>query len=172
MLLLLAPRTGSKTEVSKLSESLGVSRATLYHYLDFFSQTYLIHQVRAFSKSLDVSARHNPKIYFNDTGLLNRIFQVSAGQIFENKIFNQLYTKAIYSRPSSFIDPVSYYQTKSGGEIDFIVDGKHAYEVKLSATNHDIKRLAKIALNLQIPEYSVITLASAKPFPKHIISPY
>lgn len=172
LLLLLAPRAGSKADISKLADSLQVSRATAYHYLDFFTQTYLISQLRAYSSSVDVSARHNPKIYFIDTGLLNRIAQVSCGQLFENAIYRQLSVRAAYSRPSRIVDQVFYYQTSSGTEIDFVVSGTRAIEVKLSASVYDVERLGKLSSRLGISDYSVVSLESpATPHP-HIISPY
>lgn len=97
LLFLLSSRVGSKPEISKLAENLGVSRQTLSSYLDFFEQTYLIHYLRPISGSKDIQIKHLPKIYFVDTGILNRITQVSKAQLFENKVFNQLFTKLSYA---------------------------------------------------------------------------
>ena len=96
LLFLLSSRVGSKPEISKLAESLGVSRQTVSGYLDFFEQTYLLHYLRPISGSKDVQIKHMPKIYFGDTGILNRVAQVSRGQLFENKVFNQLFTRLSY----------------------------------------------------------------------------
>ena len=172
LLLLLAPRAGSKADVSKLADALRVSRSTVYHYLDFLSHTYLISQLRAYSASSDVRIRHNPKIYFNDSGLLNRIFQVSRGQLFDSNIHHILLARASYERPGSPVDLVHYYQTATGREIDFIVGGKRAIEVKLTASSRDVGRLAKLASRLGIPEYAVVTLSSVSTDDPHIIFPY
>ena len=173
LLFLLSARVGSKPEVGKLAESLGVSRQTVYQYLTFFEQTYLIHLVRPVSGSRDVQIRVLPKIYFGDTGILNRIGQISLGQLFENKIFNQLFVRENYrSGAADYLkDKVNYYQEKSGAEIDFVV-GKTGYEVKLTAGESDARKLHKIAarLGLSVAKIASLNLA-ARPSPD-IIYPF
>lgn len=172
VLLLLAPRVGSKADMSKLADSLQVSRATVYHYMDFLSQTYLIAQLPAWSRSADVMVRLNPKIYFIDTGLLNRISQVSRGQVFENAVFNQLRFQATYQRPGSPVDLMGYYQTRSGAEIDLIVNGQQAFEVKLNGSVYDLGKLARLAERQKISDYRVVTLVSPTAPHERIVLPY
>lgn len=159
LLFLLSSRVGSKPEVGKLAESLDISRQTLSGYLDFFEQTYLIYYLRPISGSRDVQIKHLPKIYFGDTGILNRIGQVSRGQLFENKIFNQLLAGLTYKgKLGEFAQSIGYYQVKSGAEIDFIIDRKTAYEVKTSGGGFDIRKLERTAGKLGITDCRVITL--------------
>lgn len=163
LMFLLAGRVGSKADVTKLSQSLGVTRPTVYDYLTFFEQTYLIHLLKPFSGSRDVQVKSLSKIYFNDSGLLNRIGQVSLGQLFENKVFNQLYTKGKYEVVGKFDQElVKYYQLKNGAGIDFIYNGRIGYEVKTTGTDNDIKRLARIAKNLPLETYRVVSLEKTK----------
>lgn len=158
-MFLLANRVGNKIGINKIGETLGVSRNTIYEYLAFFEQTYLIHLVKPLSGSKDVQLRSIPKLYFNDTGILNRLGQISEGQIFENKVYNQLSTRLGYLPDRSvFQDQIHYYQLKSGVEIDFIVNGKHAYEVKLQATTYDVNKLARTSSALHLVDYQVISL--------------
>ena len=173
LLFLLSARVGSKPEVGKLAESLGVSRQTVYQYLTFFEQTYLIHLVRPVSGSRDVQIRVLPKIYFGDTGILNRVGQISLGQLFENKIFNQLFVRENYrSGAADYLkDKVNYYQEKSGAEIDFVV-GKTGYEVKLTAGESDARKLHKIAASLGLSVAKIVSLnLAARPSPD-IIYPF
>lgn len=159
LLFLLSSRVGSKPEVGKLAESLDVSRQTLAGYLDFFEQTYMIHYLRPISGSSDVRIKHLPKIYFGDTGILNRIGQVSRGQLFENKVFNQLLIRLAYEgRLGDFAQSIGYYQAKSGAEIDFIIDRKIAYEVKTSGGGFDVRKLERTANKLGITDCRVIAL--------------
>ncbi|MFH1565929.1 MAG: ATP-binding protein [bacterium] len=163
LMFLLVGRVGSKADVTKLSQSLGVTRPTVYDYLTFFEQTYLIHLLKPFSGSRDVQVKSLSKIYFNDSGLLNRIGQVSLGQLFENKVFNQLYTKGKYELVGKFDQElVKYYQLKNGAEIDFIYNGRIGYEVKTTGTDNDIKRLARTAKNLSLETYRVVSLEKTK----------
>jgi hypothetical protein len=52
---------------------------------------------------------------------------------------------------------LNYYQRKSGIEIDFILNEERAYEAKLSPQLTDIKRLERIAKELDLKEYKVIS---------------
>ncbi len=159
LLFLLTSRVSNKLEVTKLAESLGVSRPTVYEYLNFFEQTYLIHLIKPLSGSKDIQIKSIPKLYFNDSGLLNRIGQISIGHLFENKVFNQLYTKLQYSSSGKFSeDRLNYYQTKNIMEIDFIVKKEVGYEVKVNATQTDYNKLKKYANKLHLKDYKIISL--------------
>ncbi len=173
LLFLLAVRVGSKPEVGKLAESLGVSRQTIYQYLTFFEQTYLIHLVRPVSGSRDVQIRLLPKIYFGDTGILNRIGKISSGSLFENKVFNQLFVRENYRLGAAdyLKDRVNYYQEKSGAEIDFVAAGT-AYEVKLTAWNSDVKKLQRIAARIGILKTKVVSFNKIPKASPAIIYPY
>lgn len=172
LLFLLAARVGNKVDITKLSESLGVSRQTLYGYIEFFEQTYLIHLVPAYSASEDVTVRKVPKLYFIDSGLLGRVSKISEGQLFENTIFNQLFIGSYFNNPSDFLKSrVSYFQKKSGAEIDFIL-GNKGYEVKLSGTKSDVARLRRFAGGLKLSESHVVSLTKLKTTMEGIINPY
>jgi hypothetical protein len=175
LMFLLAGRVGSKADVTKLSQSLGVSRPTVYEYLTFFEQTYLIHLIKPFSGSRDVQVKSLSKVYFNDSGLLNRVGRVSLGQLFENKVFNQLYIKGKYEEIAGKFAQglVEYYQLKSGVEIDFIYNGRVGYEVKTTGTSSDVKRLAKTAQSLKLEDYRVVSLEKVRGAPGPFVNyPY
>ena len=173
LLFLLSSRVGSKPEISKLAESLGVSRQTVSGYLDFFEQTYLIHYLRPISGSKDVQIKHMPKIYFGDTGILNRVAQVSRGQLFENKVFNQLFTRlSMKGKLGQFRENIGYYQKKSGAEIDFILEGKTALEVKIRGGGFDVKKLQRTALKLGIIDCQVVSLDRIDKGSEKLIYPY
>lgn len=145
-ILLLAQRVGSKLDISKIASELSVSRPTIYEYLAFLEETYFIKTIRPFSKSRDVEIKSAPKIYFCDSGLLGRIARLDEGRIFENAIFNILQRRG----------DVNYYQRKTGVEVDFILNKNTAFEVKLRATQQDLKRLERIASQLKLANYFLI----------------
>lgn len=147
LILLLMERTGSKVDIKKLSVELGISRDTVYNYMSFLEQTYFLKLVRPFSRNRDSEIRATPKFYICDTGLLNQFSKISKEAIFENVIFSALRLKG----------EINYYQRKNGAEIDFILDKKIAYEVKMSANERDIKRLSAIAKELKLKNFAVIS---------------
>lgn len=134
LIMLLAARVGSRLDLVKLSQELQIQRATIYSYLAFLQDTYFIHLVSKLSGSIDREVSGTQKIYFCDNGILQIMARVSAGQLLENAVYNQLKTKG----------RVSYFIKKSGAEIDFILDKKIAYEVKRTASPVDVRNLKRI----------------------------
>lgn len=147
LMLLLLERTGSKLDIQKLSRELQVSRETINNYIAFLESTYFIFLVRPFSRNRDSEIRSAPKFYLCDTGLINQFARVSEGALFENAIFSALKNKG----------EVNYFQKKSGVEIDFILNKKLAYEVKLKAYEQDMKKLAILAGELKLKGYKIIS---------------
>ena len=172
LLFMLTSRVGSKLDVTKLSQGLGVARQTLYNYLEFFEQTYLIRLAPSYSNSKDSIVRKVPKLFFLDTGLLNRVGKVSEGQVFENTVFNQLCVKNYFIDRTRIFEPrVYFFQKKSGAEIDFVT-GNIGYETKLTGTKNDVDRLAKFARNLRLSGYFVVSLEKVKKETKGMIYPF
>ncbi len=147
LILLLMQRVGTKLDVQKLSNELGVSRTTLNEHLSFLESTYFIKRVRPFSKGRDYEIRKAPKVYLCDSGLANHFAKLSPGTIFENSVFQNLITNG----------EVNYYQKKSGVEIDFILNKKVAYEVKMTPDESDVRRLKHLSQELGIEEFKIIS---------------
>jgi predicted AAA+ superfamily ATPase len=51
---------------------------------------------------------------------------------------------------------ITYYQTRSGGEIDFILDNAIGLEVKLNPSRQDLANLKKRAISAGISEYYLV----------------
>lgn len=171
LMFLLASRVGSKLDITKLAQTLSVSRQTLYNYLEFLKETYLINLVPQYSNSSDVVIRKVQKLYFNDTGIANRVEKLSQGQVFENTIFNQLYSKNYLNNLGQNLRPrVYYYQKKSGAEIDFISENI-GYEVKLTGTTFDVSRMERFSKELKLDDCKVISLEKSK-VDKKIVYPF
>lgn len=148
LILLLVPRTGNMLDITKLSSEIGISRAKLYEYFELLQGVFLINLIPKFSTSIDRSIAGGKKVYFNDNGLLNLIGRVNDGQLFENLIANQL----------SFYGELSFYNKRNSAEIDFILNKEIAFEVKLKATEGDLKRLENISNKIGISKIHLISL--------------
>jgi len=147
LILLLANRVGSKIEISKISSEIGVSRETVYSYLEFLEKTYFIFLISPFSKSLNGEVRGAKKVYFSDTGLLNYLGKTTEGSIFENAVFQNLKNRG----------RINYYEKYKGPEIDFVLNKKIAFEVKTYGELRNIKRLERTANNLKLNDFYLIT---------------
>ena len=147
-IFILMQRTGSKLDISKLASELKISRPTVYSYLNFLSSTYFLHLVPPYSKSIDREVSSAKKVYFCDTGLLNWLTRLSEGALFENVIFNQIKSYG----------EIKYYQKRSGAEIDFVIPEQSlAFEVKITATERDLKKLERLSSELNFKKYFIIS---------------
>lgn len=147
LMLLLLERVGNKLDIKKLSRETGLSRPTVSNYLNFLEGTYFIKTIRPFSQSRDVEIRSVPKIYVCDSGLANNLAQIDRGALFEQNIFQNL-------RPKG---EVNYYQKKSGLEIDFILNKKTAFGVKLTPTKTHLNKLLKMSKAIDMERSEIIS---------------
>lgn len=121
LMLLLAGRAGSKVDYSKISGILGTNRHKVKDYIALLEYTYFIRLVRPLAKGIDKELTSQPKIYFSDTGVLNKLQKgLAGGHIFENAIANQL----------AMLGPLHYFEKSRSKEIDFILNETTAFEVK------------------------------------------
>ncbi len=148
LILLLPSRMGSKIDITKISSELGVSRETIYSYLSFLEQTYFISMLPRFSRSFDRASAGGKKLYFCDSGLANFLGKPSVGSLLENAVFQVL-------RASG--EKLSYFDKKSYSEIDFIVNGEVALEVKEMASSSDVSRVERISEDLKLSGSYVVS---------------
>ena len=145
LLILLTQRIGQKINISNIANALNIKRDRVYEYLEFLQSTYVIKMIPQKS-SIDNKISADNKFYFTDTGLARLLAEVSEGSKFENSIFMNL----IYD------SKITYYQTKSGGEIDFVIDDTIGLEVKLNPGRQDLAILKKRAISAGISEYYLV----------------
>lgn len=146
-IILLAENIGSILNLQRFSSELGVSRLTLEQWLSFLEATYLIALVPPYSKSQRVAIRKAKKVYFIDWALAGQIVSLSSGQRWENCVFHLLRQKG----------KLSFYQKKSGAEIDFILNNKHGFEAKFKGRQLDVKNLERLASQLKLEKACVIS---------------
>ncbi len=134
----LAVRVGNKLDYTKLSQIAGISRPTLYEYLDFLEMTYIINRLPAFSIP-DKAATLGKKLYFLDNGIASVFANPGEGALFENAVYNQL----------RVLGELSHLSRGNEYEVDFILTASQALPVALEAKIHptlkDNLKLKKIA---------------------------
>lgn len=64
--------------------------------------------------------------------------------------------KAFLTNQLHSFGEISYFQLKSGKEIDFIINKNVAFEVKEGAVDHDLRNLKNLAKNIDIENCFVI----------------
>lgn len=106
------------------SQGYKVGKDTIYNYLDYIEDAYLVFSVPLYSESAREKQTIPKKIYVVDNGLINANslkFKDHHGRLFENQLYLDLRRqgKSIY-----------FYNTSDGYEIDFVtVDASGAREM-------------------------------------------
>ncbi len=146
LIKLLSSKVGNKIEYSNLAGISGINRHKVKEYLVFLENTFFIRLVKPYVTNPDREIALQMKLYFSDTGFLKILGSVSSGSLFENAVANQLYPKG----------ELRYYARRTGQEIDFILDGQRAIEVKETPTEHDLKVLKKRAEYINLNNFNLI----------------
>ena len=142
LLVFLASQVGQLINTQELSNTLKLARQTIEEYLFILENTYIIKTVYPFHKNIRGELTKMPKIYFEDTGILNmlknsKINSQIDGVLFENASFNYL---SRYFR----VQNIHFWRTAAKQEIDFIINDNNKIipiEVKLSYQEKMIKNL-------------------------------
>lgn len=146
LLVLLTQRVGQKLDISNVSNALELPRYKVYEYIEFLEATYVISLLTQHS-SVDNQISATDKLYFVDTGLLRILADVSEGSVFENGVFACIRNEA----------NITYFQTKSGKEIDFVMNRSIGLEVKSTASQKYISYLTKRAQSAKLDEHYLVS---------------
>lgn len=110
-----APFSVNKFYKDIKSQGYRVSKDTLYQYIDYLEDAFLISSVPLFTESLRKQQSNPKKIYLVDNGLASaNLLGVSSkmGNLLENQVYLDLRRQG---------KKIHYYLTSSGYEIDFVV---------------------------------------------------
>jgi len=142
LLRLLAFQIGSEVSFSELGEKTGLDSKTIARYLDLLEKSFVIYNLRGFSKNLRKEITKKGKYYFYDNGIRNAIIsnfnplkeRNDIGQLWENFLISERlktqHYKEIYANNY-------FWRTWDQKEIDWIEEreGKlFAYEFKFKET--------------------------------------
>jgi predicted AAA+ superfamily ATPase len=122
-----------------------VDRNSLYDYLEYFEEAYLICPIPIFELSTRKRQVNPSKIYCIDTGMIHGYSikpQMEAGACLENAVYIQL-------RRLEY-DNIYYYKTPMGKEVDFIAQRQNGlidlYQVCVSISDEKTKERELAAL--------------------------
>lgn len=127
---LLALRIGSEISYTELAKEVGVSRETIYKYVNLLEQAFIVFRLTPMytNKTKEINKSH--KIYFYDTGVRNALLgntdpidlRSDKGAIFENFFIAEKIKERAYALRSSAIH---FWRNRQGAEVDF-VESMHA----------------------------------------------
>jgi len=138
LLRLLAFQIGSEVSLSELGKQLGIEGKTVARYLDLFEKSFVIINIRGFSRNLRKEITKKSKYYFLDNGIRNAIIanfnpleiRDDIGKLWENFLVVERIKKQSYHQIYS---NNYFWRTWNQKEIDWVEerDGKlFGYEFK------------------------------------------
>lgn len=142
LLKILASQIGSLVNNNELSWTVWLSTTTITKYIYTMEKSFHIWLIKPFFWwNIRKELIKMPKIYFLDLWLRNYLcnnfepfeLRVDKGHLLENVVFKQLLQK-------NEIQEIQFRRTQNKNEIDFVVEGQRAYEVKTSMGNIDLKK--------------------------------
>jgi len=110
------------------SQGYKVSRETIYNYLDYIDDAFLIFNVPIYSESARAQQTVPNKIYAIDNGLVNA-YSLKIKDLNHKFLENQVYLDLRKQGKSIF-----YYHTKDGYEVDFVTVDKNGERELIQVT--------------------------------------
>lgn len=138
LLRLLAFQVGSEVSLTELARQIGIDYKTVARYLDLFEKSFVIYNLRGFSRNLRKEITKKSKYYFYDNGVRNAVIsnfnnlelRNDAGMLWENFLFIERLKKRNYQ---SIYANDYFWRTWDQKEIDLVEEreGKlFGYEFK------------------------------------------
>lgn len=148
LLKLIAFQIGSAVSLNELAVSLGIDAKTVARYLDLFEKSFILFNLRGFSRNLRKEIYKKSKYYFFDNGIRNAIIsnfndlssRDDVGKLWENFLVIERLKKQSYKQ----IHANNYFwRTWDQKEIDFVEEreGKlFGYEFKYSENKQKVSK--------------------------------
>ena len=142
LLRLLAYQIGGEVSLSELAGKLQIDVKTVARYLDLFEKSFIIYNVRGFSRNLRKEITKKSKYYFFDNGIRNAVInnfnpletRNDVGILWENFLFIERMKKRSYQR---IYANDYFWRTWDKEEIDLIEEREgrlFGFEFKYSST--------------------------------------
>ena len=145
---------GQQINFTNISNNAQVARTTIHEYFEILKDTLLAYELPAWQETVKRKPVQVHKFYFFDAGVARAIGGAGPlrenspefGSAFENFIFHELKSYADYHLKGQG-EALHYWRSKSGFEVDFILSGKTAIEVKAArnVSPQDLKGLRAIS---------------------------
>ena len=73
LLRLIAYQIGHEVSLQEIGSQLGISKNTVFRYLDILEKSFILYNLRGFSRNLRKEVSKNSRLYFLDNGIRNAI---------------------------------------------------------------------------------------------------
>src|SRR4030042_5803436 len=140
-----------------------VARTTVYEYFEILKDTLILYELPAWKVSIKRKPLSSSKYYFFDVGVVSvlqgRKFIIGTpefGEAFETYLMHELVSYSDYISG----EPLHYWRSTSGFEVDFIIGDHTAVEVKAkeNLSPQDIKSLRALSEESKLKRYLCVSL--------------
>jgi predicted AAA+ superfamily ATPase len=161
---------GTIVNFTNVANDAQVARTTVYEYFEILKDTLVLHELPAWRKSKKRKPLGSSKYYFFDVGVVaalqGREFRLGTpefGEAFETYLMHELISYRDYVSG----EPVSYWRSTSGFEVDCLIGDHTAVEMKAkdNLSLSDVKSLRALAEENTMKRY---LCASLEPRARHI----
>ncbi|MEK6543630.1 MAG: DUF4143 domain-containing protein [Elusimicrobiota bacterium] len=162
---------GQQINFTKISNDAQVARSTVQEYFEILKDTLLAHELPAWQKTFKRKPVQVHKFYFFDIGVAHCLKGVGDlkekspefGAAFESFIFHELKAYVDYKSGMSK-NALCYWRSKSGFEVDFILNDAVAIEVKAgrNVSLQELKGLRAIAEERKFKHLICVSLEPQK----------
>ena len=158
---------GTVVNFTNVSNDAQVPRTTVYDYFEILKDTLLLYELPSWRKSKKRKPLTSSKYYFFDVGVVARLqgrqFRPGTpefGEAFETYLMHELVSYSDYISG----EPLSYWRSTSGFEVDFILGDHTAVEVKAkkNISANDLKSLRAFAEEKGLKRYLCVSLEPRK----------
>lgn len=155
---------GKMINYSNIASDAQVPRSTVHEYFQILRDTLIGDDLPAWRKSLKRKPVSTSKFYFFDIGVA-RFLQGRRGLQMRSPEFGEAFEAYVHHELKTYCDyrkdcDLRYWRATSGFEVDFILNGKTAIEVKGKAniTRKDFRGLTAIKEEGIFRNYLLVTL--------------
>lgn len=132
LVALLASQAGQLVNQQELSNTLNISISAVENYIYILQKSYILQLIRPWFGNLRKELTKMPKVFFEDMGLRNAIlnhFEPFENRMDKGALFENLFFQIVTQNPDL---SVQFWRTQSHQEVDFILNGSAAFELKLT----------------------------------------
>jgi len=169
VLQLAASQVGNLCNYSEWAALAEISNDTVAEYVSLLEETHVLKLVPPFLGGKRAEITSARKAFFIDNGVRNQLFggfapledRADAGALMENLVFTE-----IWKSVNPLLDSVRYWRTRSGAEVDFVVEHQGrlaAFEVKLGDARGRVSRSARSFVEAYTPEVFWVVNAERHP---------
>lgn len=156
--------SGTMINLSQIASDAQVARTTIHEYFRILEDTLIAYTVPAWKRSLKRKPIGTAKFYFFDVGVARQLRNQgwirerspAFGEAFETYIFHELKSCVDYRGKGE----IAYWRSTSNFEVDFILNGRTAIEVKGKEiiSRRDLAGLRALQEEKLLREYLVVCL--------------